>query len=429
MTATPTDTVSDSPTDTPSYTATFTATSSTSPSDTPTISFTATDSASPTDTGTFTPTATQTMTLSDTPTFTGTPTPSATPTASDTRTVTPTETPTASFTASPTITPTPVPAPNQVSIGIYNSAGELVRTVFSGPSQFVPLAVSLSASVLQAGSGGASSAIGISVGGYLTLPGGGQVLSVSWNGTDNNGQGVAGGVYTLLVTTTDSFAKVTTLDSTIQVEEVAPRNSLAIYNSAGEQVSVLTLPQPAAGAAASYAGLELPSNTYAPVYDPVSGQVKTPFVLDVMPSNSGAAVPALWNGTNAQGLPVASGEYTAQLIFNPPQGSQIVLAKTFELFASSAAALSGVVAAPNPALLGAPFEVFYNPVPPTDTVVGLLYNLLGRRVESVSAKGNGSLIFQSGHLASGIYIVVLELDSPGSSVAMSRVTLKVAVVR
>ncbi|HJT25515.1 MAG TPA: hypothetical protein VJ873_13155 [bacterium] len=174
---TPTDTPTLTPSFTPTLTATLTPSStptlSPTPSFTPTLTFTRTMTYTPTltftptlsFTPTLTPTHTNTFTVTNTPTLTPTYTPSATPTLTFTRTntFTPTDTRTPTATLTPcgypgnTCTPTNTPIeifdvsqnvlrssqngvtitvasaiyPGPLSLEIYNSAGEHVKTLLS----------------------------------------------------------------------------------------------------------------------------------------------------------------------------------------------------------------------------------------------------------------------------------------------------------
>jgi hypothetical protein len=123
ITPTPTQTFTPTPTVTPTPTQTFTPTPTQTFTPTPTITPTPTQTptATPTITLTPTPTPTPTITPTPTPTFTATPTPTQTFTSTPTLTPTPTQTftptptltptPTQTPTATPTITPTPTPVP------------------------------------------------------------------------------------------------------------------------------------------------------------------------------------------------------------------------------------------------------------------------------------------------------------------------------
>ncbi len=123
-TDTPTDTPTNTPTNTPSDTPTNTPTNT--PSDTPTNTPTNTPSDTPTNTPTNTPSDTPTNTPTNTPsdTPTNTPTPSDTPT--NTPTFTPSNTPTNTATATATPTPTRTPCLTARPVLVTPSAGATI---------------------------------------------------------------------------------------------------------------------------------------------------------------------------------------------------------------------------------------------------------------------------------------------------------------
>src|SRR5579871_901439 len=163
LTGTATSTPTETPSFTPSLTTTPTLTPTSTATSTVTSTLTASPSATPSGTPTWTATRTSTMTVSDTPTVTDSFTPSstptrtftvtATPTVTDSPTRTPSATPTstpsppatATLTSTPTLSPPPsltptitltftptatvIPAPVALRIGVYNGAGELIKTL------------------------------------------------------------------------------------------------------------------------------------------------------------------------------------------------------------------------------------------------------------------------------------------------------------
>ena len=106
---TPTPSVSETPGASPSPTTTQTPTNTTTNSQTPTPSVSETPDASPTPTTTGTPTNTPSNTPTETPTNTPTNNPSQTPTTTETPTNTPSNTPTETPTNTPTNNPSPTP--------------------------------------------------------------------------------------------------------------------------------------------------------------------------------------------------------------------------------------------------------------------------------------------------------------------------------
>ncbi len=410
-TATPTVTL------TSQYTATNTPTFTATPTATPTFTETATrtntrtNTPSPTPSDTFSPTFTRTVT----PTFTETSTITPTRTSSVTRTISPT------ITVSPTASPSPVPIPHRVTIGAYNSAGELVKLIFDGGAQFQPGDLALSADTIAGGAGG----VNIQFPGYLYDPSVGSMLGgVLWMADNNGGQVVAGGVYYIKAEITDNFGQITTLQRSIQVISVVPENSLNIYNSAGELVARVPLPASGTG---RFSSMSLPEDRYAVKFDESNGAPANGYFEIKLKDEMGADYTTGWYGLNAQGVPVASGSYTAELIYNAGVGgSRVVETKGFVVLrAGDIATLAGAHAYPNPVTRGGDLYVWY-PVG-SYPATARLYNLAGELIaQSTDVNATGKLTFGGGSLAPGVYIIKVEKVSGAAVVA--RTTIKAAVV-
>ena len=417
-------------TNTPSNTPSVTETSQYTSTDTPTITATPTFSETRTATPTFsaTPTHTQTVTQSDTFTFTDTPsdTPTFTETPTDTQTATPspTRTVTLTFTNSPTHSPTPVPVPHHVTIGAYNSAGELVKLIFDGGAQYAPGDLKLDADTIAGGAGG----VNIAFPGYLYDPTqGATVGGVLWMADNNGGQTVSGGVYYIKATITDNFGQVTTLQHSVQVVSVVPENSLRIYNSAGEVVAEIALTA-TAGTTGRFSSMSLPSDQFAASFDPKTGGSTNGAFEVQMTDSKGNQVSYWWNGLTSQGIPAKSGSYVAELVYNAgTSGSRVVESKSFiVLQAGNIATLDGAFAYPNPVTQGGDILVGY-PVSINYPAVARLYNLAGEMIaQSTDPAQKGVLRFPGGSLASGVY--VLKVEKLSGAAVVVRTTLKVAVV-
>jgi len=416
-TATATPTSTSTPTATPS--STETATASNTPSNTPTLTCTATpsDTATFTDTPSATPSSTRTVTPSptptSTPTFTQTATPSRTPTSTATSTVTP----------SPSITPTYILANEKVDIGIYNSAGELVLTLYQGSGQLAVGSPHLSQSAI--GSGQATT---YEFDGFLMGPSGELLRSLTWNGLNQNGQSVSTGVYTIQTTLTNAFGQVTAMQTSVQVLAIPLIDSLILYNSAGEAVAHLTLPNDSGHPIGS---LWLPSRSFAITYNPATGKPNGVFNLALTGDHPPCAqCEAQWDGTNDQGAPVSPGIYTAELTVTQPEGGKNVIIQSFTVIdGASPLGFGGAKAVPNPAMKGSPLVVFY-PVLNGYTVDATLYDLAGGKVEDASDAGNvGALNFQTSSLASGVYIVRMRRLTENGETPVALGSVKMAVIR
>jgi hypothetical protein len=449
-TSTATFTRTHTPTVTPTYTFTYTVTVtvpytstntptitlSWTPSDTPTGTYTRTDTptftASATQTNTFSPTSTP----SETPTFTDTRTPTAsaspsptrtdTPTATLTRTPSPTRTVTYSFTVSPTITETPIPSPFRVVIGAYNSAGELVRIIFEGNAQYQPGDLQLNKDLIPGGASGTDGAVNISFPGYLMDPKLGKLGSVLWYADNNDGQLIAGGVYTIKAEVVDNFGQITSLQRSIQVVSVRAENELIIFNGAGEIVARPPLPATLSGRPLTTVWMK--TESFAPSFNPDGTTVAG--LRFYFKDETGATSWVDWDGKNEFGLPVASGSYTAQLLYSSGAGSsaKIIENRGFVVIqTASPANLDGAFAVPNPAMRGEPIKISY-PTSLAYSTTARLFSLDGQLVAQTDDQAKtGWLVFSTSGLAPGVYIAKVEKLAGGASVC--RRLMKVAVVR
>ena len=87
-----------------------------------------------------------------------------------------------------------------MTVDIYNSAGEKVRSLYNGPSSFDLSQLKVSISGPQA----SGAPVLVDIGG-LGIPGGDPV----WNGSNQGGQWVSNGVYYIKVSSVDPFGNVT----------------------------------------------------------------------------------------------------------------------------------------------------------------------------------------------------------------------------
>jgi hypothetical protein len=421
-TVTVTATFTDSPTS-PS-TPTHTPSHSHTPTSTATPSATATSSATLTRTATSTAsaTATSSVTFSPSPSYSVTPTPSATPSRSATpsftltRTATATASPTSSITVTFTTPPTPVPVPDHLILAVYNSAGERVRQLFDGGAQRLPAKLELSQAL------GADGSLRVSIGlsGLVYDPVLGPVNQVVWDGRNDGGQQVSGGIYTVKAELIDQWGTITSLADLIQKLPSHPANELIIFNSAGEIVA-----RPALPGGHRYTRIELEKDQVASQAQP-SGAI----VLDlrfVLTDESGGQHLLVWDGRNSEGAPVASGSYMAELIYSPQGngGARVIETKGFVVLQAAAdAGLAKAYSAPNPLRGGQDLWVYYEAGADCQ-VLGRLYDLSGQKVaETVDGDGNGPLRVPMAGLANGIYLLDLE-KRQGRSV-LARRLLKVA---
>ena len=407
-TATPSDTHTPSATPSATQSITWTATPSATQSATASSTPTATPTATQSQTASFSPTAsltatesatlTASTTLTATPTATSSATQSATrtttPTATPSRTMTPTATATWSHSHTPTITHTPVYLGYELEVGIYNSAGERVRLLYSGPS--------------EAGDPGQSfSTSSIGNNGQLTIQLAGQVLggatSLVWNADNDAGQRVDGGVYYVKTSYKDPFGKSTSHSQPVTVIAANEPQWLEIYNSAGEMVRRIN---PADQGIFGALDQVTPLNAAAAM---------APGVASFSVRGPGQAPTTLaWDGTNDYGLPLQSGSYTV-MITGPemPGQNRQVAAQSFVFLAPLPGQLAEPVLAPNPASAGETVVVLG---PAGSRLRARLYNLAGELVGQGLDLGGGARVeINTSSLSSGIYLVdILVVDVRGN---------------
>jgi hypothetical protein len=395
LTATPSDTAS--ATETLSSTATPSSTESPTCTDSPTLTLTRTVTPSATPSWTFTATPSVTATPTRTPTRTVTPTFSASATRTPTRTITPTSSITPTFSASPTATHTMVPMPYQLTLSVYNSAGERVKLVYVGGVSAWPGNSTLSPAIVSAWSGAGSAA-------RLMLPGvtPDGSSSIGWDGSNQQSQPVANGTYTMKMDIQDQYGDVTTVTLSVLVLRPAQGQSISIFNGAGERVGQLALP---ADADLNSLTLEQGSGSEAR--------------LDYQSPSGGGQV--VWTGLNPDGSRIANGSYLLRA--QGPDGSK---ALAFTLLRGPVDG-GRLLVSPNPVLSGEDRLRMDYAVPDGGlTVHARLYNLAGELVrEAIDPVGNGTLWMTVSGLSSGIYLVVLDVDGPNAY----RQKQKVALVR
>jgi hypothetical protein len=306
--------------------------------------------------------------------------------------------------------------PFHVSVVIYNSAGEAVKHLYDGASENQPGGFTLSSKLVAPGGPG----VLLQFGGLLAT---GQ-NSLGWQGLNDMGQTVAGGVYTIKVQQKDSFGNVESWDQEVSVLPPATQQWLAIYNSAGELVARLDSASLGLSASLTDVGFANPAQTGFVLPGGTSGGGGVTLMLK---ENSGNVVSYTWDGRNSQGQEISSGTYVVQLMSQGLGSAQILSSKTFTVLAPEKSGAPKVYVGPSPLGPKDSSLVFaYAPLPGSEVATVKLYNLAGELVvQGASASTGGPLRLPVGNWASGIYLAVFEVWNQGSLV--SKQILKVPV--
>jgi flagellar hook assembly protein FlgD len=302
--------------------------------------------------------------------------------------------------------------PYHLAIGIYNSAGEMVRSLFSGSVQAIPAQLQLSGDTMMAGG-----AISLGLGGAAWTGQG----SLTWNGTNDNGQAVGGGVYTWKIDAIQPDGTVVVTSQSLEVLPSAQTTTLQVFNSAGELVIAHTL----SGLKAQAQGVVLGSNTLLAATLADGSPAAS---LNVKDANGTGSSLWAWDGRNAQGQLVSSGVYTIVLTRSSVGQSTQVDVKSFTVLKGPDLSLSGgaVLPAQNPVPAGQAVGLRFSPAPGC-LVTAELYDVAGEKVGAVTVDASsGSLYFAQRALASGCYVVYFRLTQAGQ--VRRQLTLKIAVI-
>ncbi len=246
-------------------------------------------------------------------------------------------------------------------------------------------------------------------------------VTYTWDGANDQGQDVASGTYYVQMKVTDPYGNVTTSTEAATVIETGKIYEVRIFNSAGELVKTLVVPTAYGAVAPSQV---VPAATvFTP--DPLGKGAGLKFDL-------GGGLPALtWDGTNNQGQLVQSGSYTVQLLADGSNGSTTLADSQVTVVERGGDLLSGLLAAPDPAVWGqAAFVEIRFQAPAGTQVTGRVYDMAGELVANLDNGANPEelvLPLNGKGLAGGVYVVAVTARAPWGTV--ERRILKFALVR
>jgi flagellar hook assembly protein FlgD len=315
--------------------------------------------------------------------------------------------------------PTPIPAPFLVSVDIYNSAGEKVRNLYTGPSQN-------SMNQLQVIVGGptATAPVSVDIAG-LGIPGG----DPTWNGSNQGGQFVSNGIYYVRVSYTDPFGNTTVVTDSVSVLGVQSQQAIEIFNSAGEVVRKFDLSGLTSTAQNLSVDLGPGQDAVAASTNPLTGAESGGVNLTLALANGGSQS-LYWDGQSSNGDPLESGVYIIELVRTEPGQSATVKSVSITLLEAKNGTAQAMAASawigPNPVTQGTPILVHYAPNAQA-WGQGNLFNLAGEMVAQASDGAGNGLIKFTRNVAPGIYLVDFEVRRNES--VLARRVLKAAVVK
>ncbi len=290
-----------------------------------------------------------------------------------------------------------------VKIGVYNEAGELVKTILV--TQYSQPLVNLQ---LQNGNlvNGLNDPILIydlnhEIG--------------AWDGTDQNGNPVPNGDYYIKVDNIDSFGADKSVVLNVVVSRSLEKVTIDIYNEAGEIVDTLySLVEDPQGTAIT--GVKL-SGTVLEPGSPTDGNL-------VITTNNG--VTATWTGYSSSGAVVPNGKYFIEVHSTDGKGGETVIVTSVMVLNNTKQAVPKVWAYPNP-LTGGFSQVEFQASNPGINLTVRIYDLAGELVTELKGAGGTSRVtWNASGISSGLYIAKAEQkDLTGKIIAKQTIKLLV----
>jgi uncharacterized repeat protein (TIGR01451 family) len=301
-----------------------------------------------------------------------------------------------------------------ININIYNSAGEVVKTIqvkqYSQPINSITLSQSNLITELQ----GPNSTILIYYEG---------VLISTWDGSDNNGNPVTNGTYTIKVDSVSSTGVVTSVQQQAIVDRHLTDITANIYNSSGELIRTL-LYTVGEGTNAQMMNVNLSAN----VVNLVSTNSGAATLLQIFVNTSGTPVTLSWNGTTNTGTNVTPGTYTIQLHWDNGEGQTTDITRSIVVM--SGGANGTVLAEPNVLESGSTLTTTFNGNGITNAWMlnVKIYTIAGELIQVIpGTPGSTSTQWTATGMASGIYIAAVQVQNANGGIIENQL-LKILIL-
>jgi len=303
-----------------------------------------------------------------------------------------------------------------VSVNIYNSAGEVIKTIplqqFSTAINNIVLSTTNTITTLT----GPGNSIQILYNGY--------VIGI-WNGTNNANQPVSNGSYRVQVDNISTSGTVTSVSQTAIVNRSLSSVEVDIYNGAGEIVRKLYNVVDNS-TDSNMTNVILSTQLLRPNPSNIPSS-PTASQLQILVQDTISPVTLTWDGTDNSGTYVTPGQYEIQVHWTNGSGTTTDITRTIMVL--PAPGVSGIVAA-IPNVLGGK-----NGTTTTFNAGGVLnasslkvkiYTLAGELVQSF-VSGTTTATWNASGIASGIYIANVEIDNANGGV-VNQQRLKILVI-
>jgi hypothetical protein len=303
-----------------------------------------------------------------------------------------------------------------VKINIYNSAGEVVKSLpiesFSTAINNIALSTTNTITTLS----GPGSTIDILFNGY--------VIGI-WDGTTSSGTPVSNGAYQIQVDNVASSGVVTSVSQKAIVNRNLSKVEVDIFNQAGEVVRRL-YNVVANATNSTMTNVSLSTNVMKPNLGTTFGTT-TASNLTITVEDSSSPVILVWDGSSDSGTFVTPGEYEVQVHWTDGNGTTTDITRTVLVLQS--ASVSGVALAEPNVLTSSTTMVTTFDASRVLNVTAMkikIYTVAGELIQSFGVASNTTPWNASG-LASGIYIANVEMDNASGGVVNSQ-RLKILVL-
>jgi len=303
-----------------------------------------------------------------------------------------------------------------VKINIYNSAGEVIKTMpiesFSTAINNIALSTTNTITTLS----GPGSTIDILFNGY--------VIGI-WDGTTSTGVPVSNGAYQIQVDNVNSTGIVTSVSQKAIVNRKLSKVEVDIFNQAGEVVRRLYNVVDNA-TDSTMTNVSLSTNVMKPnLGGAFAGTTASKLTISVQDSVS--PVSLVWDGTTDSGTFVTPGEYEVQVHWTDGNGTTTDITRTVLVLPS--ASVSGIaLAEPNVLTSATTMTTTFDAtrVLNAASLKIKIFTVAGELVQSFGSSSNSTQWNASG-LASGIYIANMEIDNASGGVINTQ-RLKILVL-
>jgi uncharacterized repeat protein (TIGR01451 family) len=294
-----------------------------------------------------------------------------------------------------------------VKINVFNSAGEIVKTIsitqYSIPIENVSLTTSNVIASLED---------------KINIIFQGTSIGV-WDGTDNQGQPVSNGQYYIKIDNIDQMGNVTSVTQPAIVNRKIAQLTVSVFNSAGEEVRQLAVTEADAMVLAD--SVSLTNSVITPSYQ--GGQDNSTTI------SLSSGLSFVWDGKNNAGQIVSPGQYYLEIKSTDGQGGETQFTQSVAVLQSgdSLASISVYPNPMNPSVFG-DLLTFKDPTGALSLSVRI-YTLAGELVSMpplVNA-GSGAFTLNISKLASGLYIADIEMSN--STGGTQRQLTRVAILK